>query len=114
MTLYTKHEGLQTRMFDPEDLECTGCGQMTRLGDTVIVYNTYVRNQNIVFCEKCAHRIMSALIQDYAKMIELNNVFEHQPPAGFRTHAVIEASKSIGASLEEWLQYYQKFKSLES
>lgn len=114
MTLYTKHEGLQTRMFDPNDLPCTGCGQMTHLGDTVIVYNTYVRDQNIVFCEECAHRIMSALIQDYAHMIASDNVFSHQPHAGFQTQAVIDATKSIGASLEEWLQYYQKFKSLES
>ena len=113
MTLYTKQAGKQARLFDSADLECTGCGTVTHLGDTVIVYNTHVGSQDIVFCEKCAHRIMSALIQDYAHMIASDNVFSHQPHAGFQTQAVIDATKSIGASLEEWLQYYQKFKSLE-
>jgi predicted RNA-binding Zn-ribbon protein involved in translation (DUF1610 family) len=111
MTVYLKSDGKQQRMFDRDDLICVSCNAPLELGETAVVYNLY-QHADIVLCADCTHKVFSALVQDYATMLDGTNLYENPPPKYLRTEAVVKATKSVGASLEEWLQYYQKFKSL--
>lgn len=93
-----------------DDPHCSICTKPLKFGDGAIAFLFHMPHR-LVCCDKCSHAFVSSFIQDYAKLIEGDAIFN----SNIKRHNAVSMQKAcdnISKSMTEWVTAYDEFNSI--